>query len=110
MSSPESPELTSFDLDLIDLLHHRRWKEAASLLRELAAKGDYVSFHPSTVGEVAYRLTEDGRKKSRGDPLIEKLVLGGEIEREMQGTSPAEAFTDFVHSKPHMLKPVPHGE
>ena len=112
-----SPELTSFDLDLIDLLHHRRWEEAASLLRELAAKGDRVSLHPRTVEALAYRLTEDGRKKSRGrqcDPLIEKLVLGGEIERELQGTSPIEVLRTSCTPNTSRLRafpnPVPHGE
>ena len=54
-------------------------------------------FHPRIVEELAYRLTEDGRKKSRGrqcDPLVENIVLGGEIERELQGTSPHEVFMD----------------
>ena len=86
-----SPELMSFDLDLIDLLHHRRWEDAASLLRELGGEGRPCFAPPATVEELAYRLTEDGRKKSRGrqcDPLIENIVLGGEIERELQGTSP----------------------
>jgi hypothetical protein len=42
--------------------------------------------------------------------LIEKLVLGGEIERELQGTSPIEVFENFVHSKPQSPNPVPHGK
>jgi hypothetical protein len=71
------------------------------------------------VEALAYRLTEDGRKKSRGrqcDPWTEKLVLGGEIERELEGTSPIDVFKDFVHSKPvfkdfvHSPNPVPRGE
>ena len=44
-----SPELMSFDLDLLELLHDRKWEEAASLLRSLAAKGGRVSLHPRIV-------------------------------------------------------------
>src|SRR3954465_13003403 len=106
------PELTSFDLDLLELLRDRKWEDAASLLRDLAAKGDPVSLHPHIVSELAHRLTESGRKKSRGrqcDPLVEKIVLGGVIERELQGTSPLEVFLDFVvHDRPHTPNPVPH--
>jgi hypothetical protein len=105
-----SSELLDSDVDLLELLHHRRWEEAASLLRERAAKGGRISLHWRTVEALAYRLTEDGRKKSRGrqcDPLIENLVLGGEIERELQGTSPIEAFKDFLGLEQHIPNPVP---
>jgi hypothetical protein len=109
-----SPELMWFDLDLLELLHDRKWEDAASLLRNLAAKGGRVSLHPDIVSELAHRLTESGRKKSRGrqcDPLVENIVLGEVIERELQGTSPLEVFLDvIVHDRPHTPKPVPHGE
>ena len=45
-----SPELMSFDLDLIELRHDRKWENAASLLRELAAKGDRISLPPDNSG------------------------------------------------------------
>ena len=61
-----SPELIWFDLDLLELLRDRKWEDAASLLRNLAAKGGRVSLHPHIVSELAHRLTESGRKKSRG--------------------------------------------
>ena len=80
---------------------------------ELAAKGGRVSLHPHLVSELAHRLTESGRKKSRGrqcDPLVENIVLGGEIERKLQGTSPIEAFKDFLDLKQHIPNPVPHGK
>ena len=41
-----SPELIWFDLDLLELLRDRKWEDAASLLRNLAAKGGRVSLHP----------------------------------------------------------------
>jgi hypothetical protein len=108
-----SPELMWFDLDLLELLHDRKWEDAASLLRNLAAKGGRVSLHPDIVSELAHRLTEFGRKKSRGrqcDPLIEDIVLGGEIESALQGTSPIEAFKDFLDLEQHIPNPMPHGE
>ena len=111
-----SPELTSFDIDLLELLEDRKWEAAASQLYELAAKGGLILLHPRIVEALAYRLTKDGRKKRRSVPLTEELVLGGKIERAMQGTSPFEVFKAFVHSKPafkdfvHSADPVPYGE
>jgi hypothetical protein len=109
-----SPELIWFDLDLLELLRDRKWEDAASLLRNLAAKGGRVSLHPHIVSELAHRLTESGRKKSRGrqcDPMVENIVLGEVIERELQGTSPLEVFLDVVvHDRPHSPNPVPQGE
>src|SRR5688572_30609530 len=108
-----SPELLPLELDLLEFLKDRRWEDAASLLRALAAKGNRVSLHPRTIEALAYRMSEEGRKKSRGrqgDLLVESVGLGEVVETKLQGASPADSFAAFVHDKEHVPQRVPYGE
>jgi hypothetical protein len=108
-----SPELMSFDLDLLEFLKDRRWEDAASVLRALAAKGNRVSLHSGTVEALAYRISDEGRKKSRGrqgDLLVESVGLGEVVKTKLQGTSPAKNFAAFVQEKEHVPQRVPYGE
>ena len=112
-----SPELTSFDIDLLELLEIANGKRRPRSFVSLRRRAAVFCSTPRIVEALAYRLTEDRRKKSRTacDPLIEDLVLGGEIERATAGHFPVRGlsglrrstrFTDFVHS----ANPVPYGE
>jgi hypothetical protein len=104
MAKPDStpPNLVPFEVDLLEMLSDRQWERAQSLLCSVADDGRSVTLHPSTIKAIAHRLTDRGRQKSRGrqgDHLAEKLRIGEQVESELQGSSPAQRFSEYVRSR-----------
>jgi hypothetical protein len=71
---------------------------------------------PADKRQRAVVVSESIERRAQQEPrtavrsLDREYSSRGEIERELQGTSPIEAFKDFLDIEQHIPNPVPHGE